>query len=54
MFHDVIMGVLGHSMTCNIYWNILHTSCCGTLYVMSYIMDTESCIFLTAVFFNIV
>lgn len=54
MFHDAIIGVLAHSMSCNIYQNILHTSCCGTLCVMSDIMDTESSIFLTAVFFNIV
>jgi hypothetical protein len=42
MFHDAIIGVLGHSMICNIYQNILHTSCSGTLcVVMSDIMDTR-------------
>jgi hypothetical protein len=54
MFHYAIIEVLGHSMTCKIYQNILHTSCCGTSCVISDIMGTESCIFFTAVFFNIV
>jgi hypothetical protein len=54
IFHDAIIGILGHSMTHNIDWNILHTSCCGTCCIMSDIIDIESYIFLTAMFFNIV
>jgi hypothetical protein len=46
MFHDAIIGILGHSLTRNIDRNILYTSCCGACCVMSDIMDAENYIFL--------